>query len=651
MEGKQLYIEDFQYILSRSGRKQVKVKCPLCIDRRTNKRDLSLSINTESLEYHCHYCEAKGVLKSKYEGNKNISSEVYYKPKKKEYKRPNKKIVKEDSKYSESLIEFFKGRCISEKTLINAGVTQEVAWFPQHNANKGCMAFNYFLNGELINTKYRTRNKDFMLISGAELILYNIDSIHPSKYEEGEEKSAIYVEGEMDCLSLIECGYKHCVSVPNGASTNLEYLDNYVEEYLEPLDFIYICVDNDRKGTELKDELLRRFGREKCRIVNYPEPCKDINEVLMQYGKDEVRKCIDNFIELKPDGIQELVDVESSLDYLYNHGFEPGVKIGVPDFDRLISFKVGLLHIVTGVPSHGKTFLLNYILSRINILHGWKMAFFSPEFYPTYDHIGQMIETFGGKRFCKENFTQMEYETMKEYVAKNCFWIDPDDTDINSVLERAKYLIKRKGIKVLVIDPFNSLTDRERGNAKQDEYISDFLQQLRWFARKNGIAIFLVMHPTKQIKNDKGLYPVCDLYSCKGAAEIYDKADVGITAWRNEQENYCEAHITKVKFRHLGEKGHATFKFNINNGRFVSIRDADELRKAGENINTMSIAWDNSNYILDKFKSESEQQPIFSPEPTTWHNQESKDVEEEDELPFSNDRDFPFGREIDEVPF
>lgn len=642
MDANQLYIEDFHYILSGRTSGQVKVKCPLCIEKRSNKRDRSLSINIGDMVYHCHHCEAKGVLKSRNGDIETSNKEAYYKLKKKEYKRPEKKEI--ESRYDKAFLGFFEGRGIRETTLIEARVTQESEWFSQHNAKKGCIAFNYFLKGELINVKHRTREKDFKLISGAELILYNIDSIHPSKYSENEEKSALWVEGEMDCLTLMECGYKHCISVPNGASTNLEYADNYIEEYIEPLEYIYVCVDNDKKGVELKDELFRRFGREKCRLVNYPEPCKDINEVLMKYGKDAVKKCIDDFIEIKPDGIQELVDVESSLDYLYNHGFESGVKIGVPDFDRLISFKVGLLHIVTGVPSHGKTFLLNYVLSRLNILHDWKIAFFSPEFYPTYDHIGQMIETFGGKRFSKENFTQMEYEAMKGYVSKNLFWIDPDDTDINSVLERAKYLIKRKGIRALVIDPFNSLTDKEKGGVKQDEYISEFLQQLRWFARKYGVAIFLVMHPTKQVKSDKGLYPVCDLYACKGAAEIYDKADVGITAWRNEQENYCEAHITKVKFRHLGEKGHATFKFNMNNGRYSSIPDAMELMKVGANINTIPIEWDNSNWIIDKINRCNIQQPLMVEDaPIEYHPDHTHEPETRD--------DMPFGAAIDESPF
>lgn len=891
-----LYIEDYQHILSRGRGGQVKVICPFCHERRSNKRDRSLSINLSTLAYHCHYCDAKGYLKSKME--ENISKEQrYFKPKKKEYKLPNQEINHSD--YSKSFLDYFNNRGISETTLKRAKVSEESEFFPQLQKKSRCIAFNYYLLDQLINVKYRTRGKDFKLVSGAKLIPYNIDSISDESFEDSEEKYAIITEGECfddkaqiltkdgwklfselkegelvaqyengnisfvkplnriikqydgnlvefsnsrnnyyslttpnhniivekngkqykmhandissqinitrngfidgcgldlsddqirlycalsadftfrekgdiygcfkkqrkyerikmlldnlqirysinidsrgyysvfihrghnivgnkdfdmswigklsahqidiileeivlwngnsvkgktmkeynsnrmnniifiqtlchlsnkcstickrsnehgvwykctilqkrnsstsskykkyipysgmvycvtvpsgmivvrqndlitisgncDALTYIECGLNHVVSVPNGASTNLEYLDDFIESHFDKLDYIYVSVDNDRKGVECRAELIRRLGKEKCRIIDYPSPCKDINEVLVQYGKNKVRECFKKYTELRIEGVDELIDVENELDYLFNNGLQRGTTVGIENIDNLISFQTGMLTVVTGVPSHGKTYYLNYLLSRLNILHNWKIAFFSPEFYPVNLHIAQIIETLGGNRFSNKNYSQQVYETMKDYVCKNFFWLDPDDTDITSVLERAKYLIKKKGIKAFVIDPFNALTDKEKKNVKQDEYISEFLQKIRWFARKYDVAIFLVMHPTKMIKLENGLYPVCDLYNCKGASEIFDKSDIGITVWRNEQDDYAEMHITKVKFRHLGEKGHTSFKFNINNGRFVSIGDASMLKQNGTDTRTMSVDWDNRNWIVDK---------------------------------------------------
>lgn len=608
-----LYIEDFQYLLS-SGKKRVRSICPFCNERRSNKKDKCLSIDTESGAYYCHYCNAKGYFKSKLDETLSKDRKLY-KPKKMNFVKPKAKNKEMEQVFADPFLQYFQERGISKETLIKARVTQETEFMPQVGRKIGCMAFNYYLDGELINIKHRTRNKDFKLVSGAKLIPYNIDSIAPDAYESDEEKYCLYVEGEIDALTYIECGFEHVVSVPNGASTNLEYLDDFIDSHFDKLDCIYISVDNDKKGVECRNELIRRFGSEMCKLVEYPKPCKDINEVLVQYGRSAVEDCVRNAKDCKPDGIQELVDVEAALDDIFEHGFEKGATFGIPSLDDIFSVKTGLLHIVTGVPSHGKSFMLNYLLIRLNLLHDWKVAFFSPEFYPVSHHIAQTIETFGGQRFCKENYSIPVYEKMKDYLARNMFYIDPNDTDINSVMERAKYLIRKKGIKVLVIDPFNALTDKERKNQKQDEYISEFLQKLRWFCRKYDVAGFIIMHPTKLQKLENGQYPVCDLYNCKGASEINDKADVGITVWRNKEEDYAELHITKMKFRNLGKNGHATFKFNINNGRYVEIGDADDLRARGVCIPTMEVVWDNSNYILKKLQTANSQE-MFDDTPT-----------------------------------
>lgn len=608
-----LYIEDFQYLLS-SGKKRVRSICPFCNERRSNKKDKCLSIDTESGAYYCHYCNAKGYFKSKLDETLSKDRKLY-KPKKMNFVKPKAKNKEMEQVFADPFLQYFQERGISKETLIKARVTQETEFMPQVGRKIGCMAFNYYLDGELINIKHRTRNKDFKLVSGAKLIPYNIDSIAPDAYESDEEKYCLYVEGEIDALTYIECGFEHVVSVPNGASTNLEYLDDFIDSHFDKLDCIYISVDNDKKGVECRNELIRRFGSEMCKLVEYPKPCKDINEVLVQFGRETVEECVRNAKDCKPDGIQELVDVEAALDDIFEHGFEKGATFGIPSLDDIFSVKTGLLHIVTGVPSHGKSFMLNYLLIRLNLLHDWKVAFFSPEFYPVSHHIAQTIETYGGQRFCKENYSIPVYEKMKDYLARNMFYIDPNDTDINSVMERAKYLIRKKGIKVLVIDPFNALTDKERKNQKQDEYISEFLQKLRWFCRKYDVAGFIIMHPTKLQKLENGQYPVCDLYNCKGASEINDKADVGITVWRNKEEDYAELHITKMKFRNLGKNGHATFKFNINNGRYVEIGDADDLRARGVSIPTMEVVWDNSNYILKKLQTTNSQE-MFEDTPT-----------------------------------
>lgn len=594
MDREILYLEDFAHLLNgRSG--HIKTFCPFCHEQRSNKRDKSLSIDTQSLAYKCHYCDASGYLKSRL-SETLASIKKDFRPMKKDYKLPQKQ-PNIQSKFEPSFLEFFTNRGINEGTLLDAKVTKETEFMPQDNAKRGVVAFNYFLNGELVNVKYRTRDKHFKFVSGARIIPYNIDSISDEAFVGEDERKCIITEGEMDALTYIECGYKHVISVPAGANTNLEWIDDFVESHFDKLSVIYISVDNDSKGTEAKNELIRRFGAEMCKVVEYPKPCKDINEVLVQYGREKVKGCITNAVDVKINGIQGVYDIEGALDDLFHNGLSKGAMINERQTDEILSFNTGMLTVVTGVPTSGKTYWLNYILIRLNIIHDWKVAFFSPEFYPVTLHVSQIMETLGGSRFNANNYSPQQYELLKEYVSKNFFWIDPNDTDINSVLDRGKYLIRKKGIKAFVIDPFNALTDKERKAQKQDEYISDFLQKIRWFARKYNVAMFIVMHPVKQQKLDSGLYPVCDLYSCKGASEIYDKADIGITVWRNEQENYGEMHVTKMKFRHLGDKGHSTFRFNMSNGRYVEV---DTDAKGIPLLPFNETNWDNTNYVITK---------------------------------------------------
>ena len=288
--GDVLYIEDFQPLLSgRSG--QIKTFCPFCREVRSNKRDRSLSLNTQTLAYHCHYCDAKGYLKSKM-GDTLASDQRYFKPQPKVFVKPKPKDKDKELDFSEAFLEWFKSRGISKDTLVAMRVTEEVEFIPQQNGKKRCVAFNYYLDEELINIKFRTRNKDFKQVSGAKLIPYNINSISPEAYADGEEKSVIITEGEMDALTYVECGYEHVISVPSGATGNLDWLDDFIESHFDHLDVFYISVDNDQKGVAERQELIRRLGRDRCCIIDYPKPCKDINEVLLTYGVDAVHKCV-----------------------------------------------------------------------------------------------------------------------------------------------------------------------------------------------------------------------------------------------------------------------------------------------------------------------------------------------------------------------
>ncbi|NDV84991.1 toprim domain-containing protein [Bacteroides sp. 51] len=114
------------------------------------------------------------------------------------------------------------------------------------------------------------------MMGGAEVIPYNIDGIKGTP-------ECICVEGEIDALSFAEIGRTDVISVPTGANTNLSWMDRFMESHFDDKKVIYIAVDNDNKGLELRKALLARLGTERCKIMEYPQGCKDANEVLQAH--------------------------------------------------------------------------------------------------------------------------------------------------------------------------------------------------------------------------------------------------------------------------------------------------------------------------------------------------------------------------------
>lgn len=580
----------------RGGSGNKKVFCPQCHNERRDKRDKSLSINLATGEFHCHYCGFSGCAAEKESWERPWHNFAPIRKQKPVYKKPQPRPT---VPMSAKALAWFKSRGISEQTLLTLKVTEGQEWMPQKQGQANTVQFNYFRDGELVNTKFRTGDKCFKLVSGAELLPYNIDAIK-------ESRECIITEGEMDALSFYECGRHDVISVPNGANANLDYLDDYIEDYFDNKEVIYIASDTDTKGVLLKDELVRRFGAERCRVLEYGEGCKDANEHLIKFGRQSLLDCIAAAPEIKLEGIFTVSDFEQSLDALFENGMQKGVTIGHENFDRLCSFETKRLCVVTGIPQSGKSEFIDEILERLNIRYGWRVAVFSPENAPLAYHASKLIEKFTGKKFDKQHLSFGEYKQVKEHLEQNFYFISPSENfRLDTILDRAKYLVRRRGIKILVIDPYNRL-ESEQGGRNETQYISEQLDKLTTFAQLNDVLIILMAHPTKQPRNKDGVIEAPTLYDISGSANFFNKTDFGLVVHRNRTDNTVEVHVQKVKFRHLGECGTALFKYNLNNGRYVPF------------VNGAEPVWDNSNHIQEEYRrrvQEAEEAATFDFDP------------------------------------
>jgi len=527
---------------------QTKTKCPKCSHERRKSSEPCLSVNIDEGIWNCHNCGWKGSLKKQ-----NYMSEIkYIKP----------KVKPKVSKYTDGLLDFFKSRGISEKTLLKNNISEGSEYMPQTQSERNTIQFNYYRDGELVNIKYRDAEKNFKLVKDAEKILYGLDDIVGCD-------EVIIVEGEMDKLSFYEAGLKNCVSVPNGASnTKLDYLKDFPDD----LKKVYIATDTDGPGRKLAEELSRRIGRDICYRVDFKE-CKDANEYILKYNLQDLCEKIKTAKAYPLEGVISLDSFDIDIDDLYKNGMSSGDKVNHVNFDRLFSFKTSQLTVITGVPTHGKSNWLEHICMRLSCMHNWSFGVFSPEHYPLQLHFSVLAEKFIGKTFREETIynrmTKGELNAAKQFISKKYHWIRPDGDvfTIDSILSSAAGLVKRHGIKGLIIDPYNKI-HAPMGSQSETQYINDFLTKLTIFKQKYDIHIFLVAHPRKMQKKENGLYDVPTLYDIAGSANFYNQVDNGITVYRDFQSGYSHVYVQKVKFRHIGEIGEATFTYNMQNGRY-----------------------------------------------------------------------------------
>lgn len=260
---------------------------------------------------------------------------------------------------------WFIARGIEPETAINCGIYTD--------QGGSTLVFPFVENGVTVNEKYRRKGKKFSQMEGGKRTFWNWSALELAVLE---DKPLVITEGEMDALSALESGYPWAVSVPDGApqkrnenfysredDQKFKFLWNN-ESLLDKIKTIILAGDNDEPGRVLNHELQKRLGSERCKFVTYPQGCKDLNNVLVNHGKQGVMECIltaKNYpvVDLyKPD---EFPPIPAALKKTYSTGM--GWQ-----HDQHIKIMLGKFMVVTGIPGHGKALSIK---TKIPTPNGW----------------------------------------------------------------------------------------------------------------------------------------------------------------------------------------------------------------------------------------------------------------------------------------
>ena len=494
----------------------------------------------------------------------------------------DRKLKKEPTRYEKgnnNILSYCGKRNISKATLDYVGVKE----------SGNCIVFEYRNElGEHLANKYRKTKKSngpkMWFEEGTNVnTLFNMDKVNVSE-------PLLVTEGEFDCLSAIEAGFKNAVSIPSGVnSTNQWITSNWT--FLEQFEEVIIWFDNDEPGVKGAREVFNRLPNNSVKIVRC-EIANDINELLHKYGKLAVLKQIEKASTPMLDGVATL-DMIEDFDV---HEAET-LKTGIEYIDdKLIGMVFGSLNVLSGRNGSGKSTILNQIYIAEAIAQGYKAFLFSGELVggnvkywllQTLANEEQFAEYTAKDGHKYKKVTIQSKEKIIEDIKDKFFLYDNDDYRIEAIIEKMTILAKRYGVRVFVID---NLMTIESSYKDKYEAETDVVKKLKNFAKKYNALVHLVAHPRKSMNEE------IEKDDVAGSANITNLADYVTTISRAKDDIVEYDAILKIlKNRHTGVNVGKKLMFNLERKRFYSAETEKELnRRYFDNLEQINIdSWEN----------------------------------------------------------
>ena len=292
-----------------------------------------------------------------------------------------------------------------------------------------------------------------------------------------------------------------------------------------------------------------------------------MNEVLVYFGRGKVINLILESKSIPVDGIYYLDDVFPQMIDRFRKGIMLGETTRFGEFDNYFRWKKGDINVVIGYANAGKTtFWLQMMLTK-SIYDGWRWAIFSPENYPANDFYDDLVEMYVGKWI--NEMTEEEYIDACLFLDLHFFYVYPEwEHDLESIHEKFRYLILKKGVDGVLIDPFNQLDKTQKAYERDDQYISNTLKDVKRFALLNAVSYNIIMHPKSTTYNQDKSLPPADMYDIAGGAMTGNKSDQIISYYRpnyhsDKNDPNVHAIMQKVKRKRTGGKL-GTFEMRLN---------------------------------------------------------------------------------------
>jgi len=545
-----------------------RVKCPECSYSRSNQKatTLSITVHPDRSLYACHHCGISGCVSTR----TPINNYHYVKPVAATVTHLPTQLNKDEAK----IINFFAGRgiAISDMSALPVMVTGRKYFHGKGEVD--AIGFVYGPKSAPTAIKWRSVEGKAFTQDNAAREFYGLNMLEPDK------DTLVIVEGEADAVALASIGIR-AVSCPNGAPSDVstgrvnpkdDVKFSFLwesEKLLKKIKKVILAVDQDKPGDALAEEIARRIGRAKCWRTTYPKGCKDITDVIAQHGGVYATVTINKSEPMPLVGVYSARSYTDSLMELYKNGNGKGESTGMLSVDELMTVAPGMLTIVTGVPSSGKSEFIDQLVINLARTKSLKTAIASFE-NPCPIHLAKLSEKLVGKPFYDGPTMRMrpdELEQSMEFLNEHFCFLENKDGEmatIDSILDRAKQSVLRLGVRCLIIDPYNWIA--MPSGVDETKAINIMLSKVTTFCQAYDVHCFFIAHPAKMYPNADGTYPVPKGQSISGSAAWFSKADVGLTVHRGLAG--VEIHCWKMRYKWIGNQGMTYIDYDVPTGRY-----------------------------------------------------------------------------------
>lgn len=431
-----------------------------------------------------------------------------------------KKLPQKKIEIRNSALEFLKSRGIGENTCIRYSITSQtnnpdIIVFPFYDENNVLQFVKYR------NSKHKRGDK-----GAKEWCEKDTKPILFGMAQCIDKTTLTITEGQLDSLTLSECGVKNAVSVPTGAKgfTWLEYCWDWINSFQE----VIVFGDWENGKMSLLDELNIKLPKMRIKSVQERDYLgeKDANDIYHKFGKQAILTAIENAVDISTNCVVEWDDIEdedlSKRDVLYTN---------IPSFDRNIGgLFFGQLILLTGKSGSGKS-TLGSMLGCEALNQRYKSFFYSGELSKQQfknwislqlagkSNINAIKQT-TGKTIYK--VTDMAKDGIADFMRGKFYLYDNSyiqDNEMPELLKVVESMICRYGVRFIFLDNLMTAMQDVREVEKYNMQ-SQFVRKLKLMADTYNVLIILVAHSRK---SNNATFDNDDIF---GSSEIVNRVDL-----------------------------------------------------------------------------------------------------------------------------